>query len=179
MNIRDIQDPDKVFETHGQPRIVSLRLATSEPNLIWTALICLWFLASQDALEVMWVTDCVSEWTSLSLASSTDVTLVSDDIYWRLYWCEDTDDINDHYDPDDLDYSEDSDYSEDPDDPDDPDDYDDPDNPDEDDDSDDHDKIYLVIKLLSGYNLYCHKRSLVIKAKEVKMVKEVKRIDGL
>ena len=24
------------------------------------------------------------------------MTLVSDDTYWRLYWCEDTDDHNDH-----------------------------------------------------------------------------------
>ena len=39
----------------------------------------MYVLASQDALEVMWV----SEWL---LADLTDVTLVSDDTYGRLYW---------------------------------------------------------------------------------------------
>ena len=44
-------------------------------------------LASQDALEVMRVT----EWLSYLLIVSidfTDVTLVSDDTYRRLYWCD-------------------------------------------------------------------------------------------
>ena len=46
------------------------------------------FLASEDALEVMYV----SEWVSQSVNEGTDtdftdVTLVSDDTYWRLYWC--------------------------------------------------------------------------------------------
>ena len=36
------------------------------------------YLASQDALEVMWVTDSVSHWW---LADLTDVTLASDDTY--------------------------------------------------------------------------------------------------
>ena len=43
------------------------------------------FLASQDALEVM----LVSEWVSQSVTlrtELTDVTLVSEDTYWRLYW---------------------------------------------------------------------------------------------
>ena len=44
------------------------------------------FLASQDALEVIvWV----SEWVSQSVTlrtELTDVTLVSEDTYWRLYW---------------------------------------------------------------------------------------------
>ena len=33
----------------------------------------------------------------------TDVTLVSKDTYWRLYWCnpDDSDDHDDHDDPDD------------------------------------------------------------------------------
>ena len=39
------------------------------------------FLASQDALEVMRVTN----WVDV-LIDFTDVTLVSDDIYGRLYW---------------------------------------------------------------------------------------------
>ena len=39
------------------------------------------FLASQDALEVIvWVSESHC-WTEL-----TDVTLVSEDTYWRLYW---------------------------------------------------------------------------------------------
>ena len=37
----------------------------------------------------------------------------------------------------------------------------------------------LMIMMKSGYNLHCHKSSLVIKAKEVKIVKEVIRGDGL
>ena len=40
------------------------------------------FLASPDALEVMWVSDWVSVSTDLN-----DVTLVSDVSYWRLDWC--------------------------------------------------------------------------------------------
>ena len=40
-------------------------------------------LASQDALEVMGVTEWVTHW---SLADLTDVTLASDDTFWRLYW---------------------------------------------------------------------------------------------
>ena len=43
------------------------------------------FLASQDALEVM----LVSEWVSQSVTlrtELTDVTLVSEDTYWGLYW---------------------------------------------------------------------------------------------
>ena len=49
------------------------------------------FLASQDALEVMRVTESLSHWVSESLSVSidfTDVTLVSDDTYRRLYWCD-------------------------------------------------------------------------------------------
>ena len=49
------------------------------------------FLASQDALEVMrvtdWLTDWLSDWLSVSI-DFTDVTLVSDDTYGRLYWCD-------------------------------------------------------------------------------------------
>ena len=41
------------------------------------------FLASQDAIEVMSVTDSLSV-----LIDFTDVTLVSDDTYRRLYWCD-------------------------------------------------------------------------------------------
>ena len=51
-------------------------------------------LASQDALEVIvWMSQSVSQshcWTEL-----TDVTLVSEDTYWRLYW--ETLIINDTY----------------------------------------------------------------------------------
>ena len=44
------------------------------------------FLASQDALEVIvWVSEWVSESVTLS-TELTDVTLVSEDTYWRLYW---------------------------------------------------------------------------------------------
>ena len=51
------------------------------------------FLVSQDAIEVMFVRDWVIVRTDL-----TDVTLVSDDTYRRIYWCE-----SDH--PDDPDES--------------------------------------------------------------------------
>ena len=53
------------------------------------------FLASQDALEVI---VSVSEWVSESVTlrtELTDVTLVSEDTYWRLYW--ETLIINDTY----------------------------------------------------------------------------------
>ena len=40
------------------------------------------FLASQDALEVMYVSQSVSEGTDRDF---TDVTLVSEDTFWRLY----------------------------------------------------------------------------------------------
>ena len=49
------------------------------------------FLASQDALEVMRVTylltESLSHWVIVSI-DFTDVTLVSDDTYRRLYWCD-------------------------------------------------------------------------------------------
>ena len=45
------------------------------------------FLASQDALEVMSVTDWLTELLDVSI-DLTDVTLVSDDTYRRLYWCD-------------------------------------------------------------------------------------------
>ena len=55
------------------------------------------FLASQDALEVMrdthWVTESLSHLLSVSV-DFTDVTLVSDDTYRILYWC-DPDDPDD------------------------------------------------------------------------------------
>ena len=50
---------------------------------------------SQDALEVMRVTESLSHLLSVSI-DFTDVTLVSDDTYWRLYWC----DPDDPHDPD-------------------------------------------------------------------------------
>ena len=43
----------------------------------------IFLLASQDAIEVMSVTDLLSV-----LIDFTDVTLVSDDTYRRLYWCD-------------------------------------------------------------------------------------------
>ena len=49
------------------------------------------FLASQDAIEVMYVSD----WVIVSI-DLTDVTLVSDDTYRRLYWC-DPDDPDESY----------------------------------------------------------------------------------
>ena len=48
------------------------------------------YLASQDALEVMRVTaltELLSNWVDVSI-DLTDVTLVSDDTYRRLYWCD-------------------------------------------------------------------------------------------
>ena len=53
------------------------------------------FLASQDALEVMRVTYWVTESLSVSI-DFTDVTLVSDDTYRRLNWC-DPDDPDESY----------------------------------------------------------------------------------
>ena len=55
----------------------------------------LWFLASQDAIEVMWVTYWLTEWVIVRI-DLTDVTLVSDDTYRRLYWC-DPDDPDESY----------------------------------------------------------------------------------
>ena len=59
------------------------------------------YLASQDAPEVMrvteWLSDWVTDWVSVSI-DFTDVTLVSDDTYRRLYW-------SDPDDPDDPDES--------------------------------------------------------------------------
>ena len=42
------------------------------------------FLASRDAIKWCWFE---SEWVSVSI-DFTDVTLVSDDTYRRLYWCD-------------------------------------------------------------------------------------------
>ena len=53
------------------------------------------FLASQDALEVMRVTESLSQWVIVSI-DFTDVTLVSEDTYKRLYWC-DPDDSDESY----------------------------------------------------------------------------------
>ena len=53
------------------------------------------FLASQDVLEVMRVTESVSQWVIVSI-DFTDVTLVSNDTYKRLYWC-DPDDPDESY----------------------------------------------------------------------------------
>ena len=53
------------------------------------------FLASQDALEVMRVTYSLTESLSVSI-DFTDVTLVSDDTYRRLHWC-DPDDPDESY----------------------------------------------------------------------------------
>ena len=63
-------------------------LRTSTEYIYWQLLS---FLASQDALEViMSVSESVTLRTEL-----TDVTLVSEDTYWRLYW--ETLIINDTY----------------------------------------------------------------------------------
>ena len=57
------------------------------------------FLASQDAQEVMrvtyWVTNLLTNLLSVGI-DFTDVTLVSDDTYRRLYWC-DPDDPGESY----------------------------------------------------------------------------------
>ena len=82
----------------------------------------LFFLAPQDALELMLETEWVSEWW---LAEFTDLTLV----------IEDADDHDDPAEPDDTD---------DPDDPDVPDDSEDPDDPDGDDEGQSWNKSYLV-----------------------------------
>ena len=47
---------------------------------------CIIFLASQDALEVMRVSEWVSEWVNV-LIDFTDMTLVSEDTYQRPPWC--------------------------------------------------------------------------------------------
>ena len=52
------------------------------------------FLASQDALEVMLVSESVSQLLTLR-TEFTDVTLVSEDTFWRHYW--ETLIINDTY----------------------------------------------------------------------------------
>ena len=59
-----------------------------------------YFLASQDAQEVMYV----SQWVSQSRTDRdfTDVTLVSDDTNYFTWFC-DLDDLDDHYDHDDHD----------------------------------------------------------------------------
>ena len=49
---------------------------------------------SQDALEVMRVTDLLTNWLDVSI-DFTDVTLVSEDTYWRP----DPDDPEEHDDP--------------------------------------------------------------------------------
>ena len=52
----------------------------------WDGALVSAFLASQDALEVI---VSLSEWVSQSVTlrtELTDVTLVSEDTYWRLYW---------------------------------------------------------------------------------------------
>ena len=54
------------------------------------------FLASPDALEVMWVSDLLSVSTDL-----TDVTLVIDGTYWRLDWCYSSNEDTDEDDEDD------------------------------------------------------------------------------
>ena len=48
---------------------------------------CTYFLVSQDATEVMFVADWVSEW-GIVCTDLNDATLVSDDTYRRLYWCD-------------------------------------------------------------------------------------------
>ena len=53
------------------------------------------FLVSQDAQEVMRVTESLTHLLSV-LIDFTDVTLVSDDTYRRLYWC-DPDDPDESY----------------------------------------------------------------------------------
>ena len=52
-------------------------------NILLQLLAFLSFLASQDAQEVMLVTESL---THSWLAELTDVTLVSDDTFTRLYW---------------------------------------------------------------------------------------------
>ena len=60
----------------------------------------LYFLEALEALEVIRVTYWVTNLLSVSI-DFTDVTLVSEDTYRRLHWC-DPDDHNDHDDHDDL-----------------------------------------------------------------------------
>ena len=63
----------------------------------YVAYLCL-FLASQDAIEVMCVTHSLTEWVGVCI-DLTDVTLVSDDTFRRLYWCDpdDPDDPDESY----------------------------------------------------------------------------------
>ena len=73
--------------------VAGLRLNSSRTSLEHNQHHNLWliFLASQDALEVMRVTHSLTylltHWVSVSI-DFTDVTLVSDDTYRRLYWCD-------------------------------------------------------------------------------------------
>ena len=46
-------------------------------------------------VTMMWLTDWLSDWVDVSI-DFTDVTLVSDDTYRRLYWC-DPDDPDESY----------------------------------------------------------------------------------
>ena len=55
----------------------------TKSHILWKYI----FLASQDALEVMRVTHSLTNWVSFSI-DLTDVTLVSDYTYRRLYWCD-------------------------------------------------------------------------------------------
>ena len=77
--------------------VPSLQFITSANALLLYPNGMNWFLASQDALEVMSVTDSVSQWVSFG-TDFTVVTLVSDDTYRRLNW-------SDPDDPDDPDES--------------------------------------------------------------------------
>ena len=47
----------------------------------------LFFLASQDAIEVMFVTEYLPYYLIVSI-DLTDVTLVSDDTSRRIFWCD-------------------------------------------------------------------------------------------
>ena len=72
-----------------------LTAGKTKSNSWWeeSSLLC---LASQDALEVM---ESVSHSVYVS-TDLTDVTLVSDDTYWRLDWCDSEDDEEDEVDED-------------------------------------------------------------------------------
>ena len=69
--------------------MVSLGVSETFLCLYFNHVIPIWslFSASKDTIEAMRVTEWVSETPSASI-DFTDVTLVSDDTYRILYWCD-------------------------------------------------------------------------------------------
>ena len=87
---------NRVAKPVGQDETIRLYHQHLQVDVCDVSLRC--FLASQDAQEVMrvtyWVTNLLTNLLSVGI-DFTDVTLVSEDTYRRLHWC-DPDDHNDH-----------------------------------------------------------------------------------